>query len=392
MADKGPSVPTPKATRAKITNQTKTKKPFQKNSPKQKSLKKCPSIGTKSSSGTCCTCRSIRRSSPLYPPNHPNQLPDTPPYQSDQPPNNPPNQPNPPPNQQPNPPPQAPMQPHNPQGNPPNPMQPQVPPVQVPQLCWSYFKPVFSGKPDEDTIAHLLRTNDWVETHNFPDEIKVQRFCLTLTGEARLWYETLRPIEVDWTGLQECFRQQYSKFGNTKKQYFYVWRSFHYDESTNTIDSYISKIKHVAVLLNYGEPQISELFKHTLLSKLYWILFPINNWRDAVDATKRVLTKEKLDKQLSAQATTSTPFMKVGDASYGKKVSFNLQDSIREQLENLTSMVYNMSMQKEEGKTPFKPQVYPKRARGQRRQNFDGRNRSFQDSRQRQIFRQSQNR
>ena len=202
-------------------------------------------------------------------------------------------------------------------------------------------------------IAHLLRTNDWMETPNFPDETKVQRFCLTLTGEARLWYETLRPIEVDWTGLQECFRHQYSKLGNTKEQYFHVWRSFHYDESTDSIDSYISKIKQVAVLLNYGEPQILELFKNTLLSKLYWILFPINNLRDAVDAVKRVQTKVKLGKQLSGQATTSTPFMKVGDASYGNKVSFNVQDSIGEQLENLTLMVYNMSMQKEEDKKPF---------------------------------------
>ena len=81
--------------------------------------------------------------------------------------------------------------------------------------------------------------------------------------------------------------------------------------------------------------------------------------------------------------------MKAGDASYGKKVSFNVQDSIGELLENLTSMVYNMSMQKEEGKKPFKPQVYPKSTRGQRRQNFDGRNRSFQDSRQKQSFRQT---
>ena len=61
------------------------------------------------------------------------------------------------------------------------------------------------------------------DTHNFPEEAKVQRFGLTLTGEARLWYKTLRPIEVDWTGLQECFRQQYSKFGNTREQLFHVW-------------------------------------------------------------------------------------------------------------------------------------------------------------------------
>ena len=54
----------------------------------------------------------------------------------------------------------------------------------------------------------------------------------------------------------------------------------------------------VAALLNYQEPQILELFKNTLPSKLYWILFSINNMRDAVDAMKRVLTKEKIDKQL----------------------------------------------------------------------------------------------
>ena len=32
-----------------------------------------------------------------------------------------------------------------------------------------------------------------------------------------------------------------------------------------------------------------------------------------------------------------------------------------------------MSIQQEEGKKPFKPQIYPKRGRGQRRQNFSNR-------------------
>ena len=74
---------------------------------------------------------------------------------------------------------------------------------------------------------------------------------------------------------------------------------------------------------------------------------------------QRVLTKEKLDKQLSGQAGTTTPFMKVGDVPHsGKKVSFNVQDPIKEQLEKLTSMVYNMSMQKEKNKKPFKPQIH----------------------------------
>ena len=117
------------------------------------------------------------------------------------------------------------------------------------------------------------------------------------------------------------------------------------------------------------------MFKNTLPSKLYWILFPINNLREAVDAGKRVLTKEKLDKHLSGQTVNSTPFMKMGDTSHpGKKVSINAKDSIGEKIENFTLMMYKMSIQQEEDKKPFKPQVYPKRGRGQRRQNF-GRNR-----------------
>ena len=156
----------------------------------------------------------------------------------------------------------------------------------------------------------------------------------------------------------------------------------------------------MAALLNYGEPQILELFKNTLPSKLYWILFSINNLRDAVDAAKRVLTKEKIDKKLSGQSGTTTPFIKVGNIPHSsKKVSFNAHDPIREQLESLTSMVYNMSIQKEENNGPFKPQIYQKRGRGQNRWNFGNRdrNRSFSRGRQRQNFRpnyrgQSQNR
>ena len=83
---------------------------------------------------------------PLYPPNQPYLLLNN---QPDLPPNNPPNQPNPPPNQ-----------PPNPSLNQPNPMQEQNPPPQAPQLNWPYFKPEFSGKPEEDVVAHFLRTND----------------------------------------------------------------------------------------------------------------------------------------------------------------------------------------------------------------------------------------
>ena len=47
-----------------------------------------------------------------------------------------------------------------------------------PQLNWSHFKQEFADKPDEDAEAHLLRTNDWMDTPVFEKGIKVQRFCI----------------------------------------------------------------------------------------------------------------------------------------------------------------------------------------------------------------------
>ena len=182
------------------------------------------------------------------------------------------------------------------------PMQPAVPPVQLvipsiqpglmPQLNWSHFKPEFGGKPDEDVEAHLLRTNDWMDFHSFSEGI--QRFCLTLV-EARLWHESLRPIALDWNVLQTQFRQQYSKIGNTREQLFHAWRSFPFDENTETLDAYVTHIRQVAALLGYGRPHVLEVFKNTLPSRLYWVLFPVEGIRQAVEAAKRILTKEKIE-------------------------------------------------------------------------------------------------
>ena len=87
--------------------------------------------------------------------------------------------------------------------------------------------------------------------------------------------------------------------GNTHEQLFHAWKSFTFDKNTKTIDSYVIWIRQVATLLGYGEPQILEVFKNTLPTKLYWILFPIEDLRQAVDTAKRILTKEKLDTLLT---------------------------------------------------------------------------------------------
>ena len=82
------------------------------------------------------------------------------------------------------------------------------------------------GKPEEDVESHLLSTRDWMEAHNFPNEVKVRHFCLTLIGEVRLWYKSLALLDDDWPALLNKFRWQYSKLGNTPEQLFHAWRTF----------------------------------------------------------------------------------------------------------------------------------------------------------------------
>ena len=139
-----------------------------------------------------------------------------------------------------------------------------VPAPQVVYQNWIGKKPEFSGKPKEDAESHLLSTRDWMEAHNFPNEVKVRHFHLTLIGEVSLWYESLALLDDDWPALQNKFRWQYSKIGNTPEQLFHAWRTFTSDENMDTIDSYVLRMSQVAAMLNYGEMQILQNFKNTL--------------------------------------------------------------------------------------------------------------------------------
>ena len=95
-----------------------------------------------------------------------------------------------------------------------------------------------------------------MNTHDFSDAVKVQRFCHTLMGEARLWYASLESIVMTWHELQNQFRQQHSKLGNTREQLFHAWRSFDYDENVETPDMYVTRIRQVARLLGYEDLQV----------------------------------------------------------------------------------------------------------------------------------------
>ena len=186
----------------------------------------------------------------------------------------------------------------------------------------------------------------------------------------RLWHHSLEQLgETTWAQLQNLFRQRYSKLGNTHEQLFHAWGPLTFDENIETIDSYVTRIRQVANLLGYWEPQILEVFKNTLPRKLYWVLFPIENLRQAVDTAKRILTKEKLDKQLMGQTSTS-PFLSIREGT-DKRVSFNTRDELGDKIDKLTVVMSKLAAIDNHKRRPFKPYIY--KSRGQNRSYGQGR-------------------
>ena len=180
-----------------------------------------------------------------------------------------------------------------------------------------------------------------------------------------MWYHSLEPINVDWQGIQNLFRQQYSKIGNEREQVFHAWRFFNFDENTETTDAYVTCIRQVATLLGYGEPQILEVFKNTLPTKLYWILFPIEDLRQVVEIAKSSLTEEKLDRQLTRQSLF-IPFMSIRDGHH-RKVSFDTREELSYNIDKLVVKIGQLATRDGGTNRQFKPQIHQSRHRGQNR-------------------------
>ena len=101
------------------------------------------------------------------------------------------------------------------------------------------------------------------------------------------------------------------------------------------------------------------MFKNTLPTKLYWILFPIGDLRQTVETAKRILTKEKVDKQLTGQTSTS-PFMNIKDETE-RKVSFNARDQLGDKIDILTVMMSRLAVKDSDSKRPFQPHIHKSR-------------------------------
>ena len=97
--------------------------------------------------------------------------------------------------------------------------------------------------------------------------------------------------------------------------------------------------------------------------------------RQVVETAKRILTKEKIDRQLAGQ-TSSTPFMSIRDG-YNKRVTFNTTEGIEPKIDKLMKMMGKLVTGDEEQSKLFKPWVYQyNRGRRQNRDRYQGRGNS----------------
>ena len=113
------------------------------------------------------------------------------------------------------------------------------------------------------------------------------------------------------------------------------------------------------------------MFKNTFPTKLYWILFPIEDLRQVVETAKRILSKEKLDRQLTGQFSF-TPFMSIRDG-HNRQVSFDTKEELGDKLEKLAVMIGKLATRDSRTMRQFKPQIYQNGGRGQNR-NYNQRN------------------
>ena len=93
-----------------------------------------------------------------------------------------------------------------------------------------------------------------------------------------------------------------------------------------------------------------------------------------VETAKRILTKEKLDRQLTGQSSL-TSFMSFRDGHH-RKVSFDSKGEVGDNIDKLVVMIGKLAARDNRTSRQFKPQIHQSRGKGQNR-NYN--QRSYQN-------------
>ena len=95
-------------------------------------------------------------------------------------------------------------------------------------------------------------------------------------------------------------------------------------------------------------------------------MFPIVDVRQAAETGKRLLTKEKLDRQLTGH-TLSNPFMSIREGQNSRRVSFDTRQELGDKIDKLAVMIGRLAAKDSAKVRTFKPQIHQNNGRGQNR-------------------------
>ena len=88
-----------------------------------------------------------------------------------------------------------------------------------------------------------------------------------------------------------------------------------------------------------------------------------------METAKRILTKEKIDRQLSGQSSF-TPFMSIKD-NHSRRDTFVTGDELGDMIDKLTVRIGKLAARNSGSGKQFKSQIYQGKRRGQNRGSYD---------------------
>ena len=92
-----------------------------------------------------------------------------------------------------------------------------------------------------------------------------------------------------------------------------------------------------------------------------------------VEIVKRILTEEKIDRQLAGHSS-STPFMSKKDNYNNNRVTYDMHDGLEEKLDRLTGMISKLTANDDGINKQFKPKIFQSKRTGLTRNLYDKHN------------------
>lgn len=119
-----------------------------------------------------------------------------------------------------------------------------------------FLPPKFLGNQGQNPMAHWLSFSDYCTMHQLPDAQKIERFKITLGGEARTWIDGKQFANVN--ALRQRFLEQFSGM-HTRDGTVKMFRKEKY-RMGEAVESYCTRLRMIANQLNYNQDMVKDQF------------------------------------------------------------------------------------------------------------------------------------